>query len=127
MTVDLRKDFVDTPLYKRAKKAVTSLRAHIMQHTKATEVKIGKYLNLKLWERGMRNPAHKVTFIAKKDEKGVVTAEIANIPIKRQKPAKEKAGKKAKESKAAEAEAKKEQPATQEKPEAAAKPTAKKA
>ncbi len=98
MTVNLRKDFVDTPLYKRAKKAVTSLRAHIMQHTKASEVKIGKYLNLKMWERGMRNPAHKVTFIVKKDDKGVATAELANIPVKKQKPA--KAGKKAAEKKA---------------------------
>ena len=88
MTVDLRKDFVDTPLYKRAKKAVTSLREHIMQHTKATEVKIGKHLNLKMWERGMRNPAHKVTFVVTKDDKGVVTAELANIPVKKQKPAK---------------------------------------
>lgn len=83
MTVDLRKDFVDTPTYKRAKKAVTSLREHIMRHMKATEVKIGKHLNLKMWERGMRNPAHKVTFIARKDDKGVVTAELANIPVKK--------------------------------------------
>ena len=98
MTVNLRKDFVDTPMYKRAKKAVTSLREHIMQHMKATDVKIGKHLNLKLWERGMRNPAHKVTLIAKKDDKGVVTAELANIPVKKQKPVKEK---KAKEGKAA--------------------------
>ncbi len=90
MTVDLRRDFIDTPLYKRAKKAVTSLRARIMSQTKATEVKIGKYLNLKLWERGMRNPAHKVTFVVTKNDKGVVTAELPNIPQKKQKEEKTK-------------------------------------
>ena len=108
MTVGLRKHFIDTPMYKRAKKAGTALREHIMRHMKATDVKIGKYLNLKIWERGMRNPPHKVTFIAKKDDKGVVTAELANIPVKKQKPVKVKAAKaetKAKETAAKEAKA----------------------
>ena len=119
MTVDLRKDFVDTPTYKRAKKAVTSLRAHIMQHMKAKEVRIGKYLNMKLWERGIRNPAHKVTFIAKKDDKGIVSAELVNAPVEKQKTDKKAAKAKAKTEKNA-PEAKKTAPAKSEK---AASPT----
>ncbi len=101
MTVNLRRHFIDTPLYKRAKKAGTALREQIMQHMKATDVKIGKHLNLKIWARGMRNPAHHVTFIARKDDKGVVYAEIANIPVKKQKPVKVKAAEKTKAEKAA--------------------------
>lgn len=125
MTVNLRRHYIDTPMYKRAKKAGSALRQHIMQHMKATDVKIGKYLNLKMWERGIRNPAHKVTFIAKKDDKGVVYAEIANIPVKKQKPVKVKAAKKeeaaAKEVKVEKAAVAKAEPATTTLPAAAAK------
>ena len=97
MTVDLRKDFVDTPLYKRAKKAVTIVREFLQQHMKSDNVKLGKYLNLKIWEHGIKNPIQRITVVAKKDDKGVVTAELPSIPVKKQKPAKEKKGKTAKE------------------------------
>ncbi len=91
LTIDVRKEIHKVPAYKRAKKAVTAVRKFLQRHMKATEenVKIGKYLNLKLWEHGIKNPITKVTVIAKKDEKGIVTAELPNIPVKKQKPQKQ--------------------------------------
>ncbi|MEK6853829.1 MAG: hypothetical protein AABX60_00715, partial [Nanoarchaeota archaeon] len=51
--------------------------------------KIGKYLNLKIWEHGIKNPLTRLTVLAKKDDKGMVTAELPNIPVKKQKQVKE--------------------------------------
>ena len=102
LTINLRKEIMKVPDYKRAKKAVTAIREFLQRHMKAEakDVKIGKYLNLKIWEHGIKKPAHKITVIAKKDDKGIVTAELPNIPVKKQNEkrlkAKEKQGKKAK-------------------------------
>ena len=57
---------------------------------------MGKYLNLKIWEHGIKNPAMRITVVAKKDDKGIVTAELPNIPVKKQKQQKEKAAKEGK-------------------------------
>ena len=86
LTINLRKEIMKVPDYKRAKKAVTAIREFLQRHMKAEakDVKIGKYLNLKIWEHGIKKPAHKITVIAKKDDKGIVTAELPNIPVKKQ-------------------------------------------
>ena len=96
-TINLRKEILKVPRYKRAKKAVTAVREYLQRHMKAEEenVRIGTYLNLKLWEHGIKNPAHKITVLAKKDDKGIVTAELPNIPVKKQRPQKQKVEKKA--------------------------------
>lgn len=92
LTINLRKEIMKVPDYKRAKKAVTALREFLQRHMKAEakNVKIGKYLNLKIWEHGIKKPAHKITVVAKKDDKGIVTAELPNIPTKKQSQAKAK-------------------------------------
>lgn len=90
--VPLRKGFINTPKYKRAKKAVNTLRLFLQKHMKSKDVKIGKYLNLKLWERGIKNPPHHVLVNATKDDKGVVKAELVGAPV--EKKAEEKKGKK---------------------------------
>ena len=100
LTINLRKEIMKVPDYKRAKKAVTAIREFLQRHMKAEakDIKIGKYLNLKIWEHGIKKPAHKITVIAKKDDKGIVTAELPNIPVKKQNEkrlkVKEKQGKK---------------------------------
>ncbi|HLD97355.1 MAG TPA: 50S ribosomal protein L31e [Candidatus Nanoarchaeia archaeon] len=85
ITINLRKEIQKAPPYKRAKKAITAIREHLQQHMKASRenVKIGKYLNLKIWEHGIKRPAHRITVLVKKDDKGVVTAELPNIPVKK--------------------------------------------
>ena len=99
LTINIRKEILKVPKYKRAKKAVTAVREFLQQHMKATQknVKLGKHLNLKLWEHGIKNPVTRVTVLAKKDDKGIVTAELPNIPVKKQRPVKAKAEKTAKQ------------------------------
>jgi len=100
ITINLRKEIQKAPPYKRAKKAITAIREHLQQHMKVTKenVKIGKYLNLKIWEHGIKRPAHKITVLVKKDDKGIVTAELPNIPIKKQRKQKESKGTKKSEN-----------------------------
>jgi len=119
--VPLRREWLKVPKYKRAAKAVRGLRQFLMKHMKAFDVKIGKYLNEAIWSRGMKNPLHKVKVDAKKDEKGVVFAELAGAPVEEKEEEKEK--KKPKKETKAKKEAKKEEK-KEEKPQAT--PTASK-
>lgn len=88
LTINVRKQVIKVPAYRRAKKAVTAVREFLQQHMKSENVKLGKYLNLKLWEHGIKNPAMRITVVAKKDDKGTVTAELPSIPVKKGKPVK---------------------------------------
>ncbi|MAF34852.1 hypothetical protein CMO91_03320 [Candidatus Woesearchaeota archaeon] len=66
--IPLRKEWLKAPRYKRAKKAVTALKEFIQRHMKSETVKIGKKLNHALWERGIKNPPHKIKVNCKKEE-----------------------------------------------------------
>ncbi|GEM_PF-2118120 len=59
-TINLRREFLKKPHYKRAKKSVTAIREFLFQHVKPKEVKIGQNLNRKILERGKSNPPSKV-------------------------------------------------------------------
>lgn len=78
--VPLRKGFLKVARHKRAKKAATTLREFLAKHMKSDNIKIGKYLNLELWKRGIKNPPHHVKVEAKKDSEGKVMAEIVGAP-----------------------------------------------
>ena len=88
--IPLRRGFINTPKYYRAKKAVSTLRIFIQKHMKVKVVRIGPELNKKLWERGIRNPLHKVKVSAfktsVKDKKGktmdVVKVELEGVEYK---------------------------------------------
>jgi large subunit ribosomal protein L31e len=80
-TINVRHDIIRVPQYKRAKKAITGIREFLVRHMKSDNIKIGKYLNLKVWEHGIKNPAIRYKIIAKKDEEGKVTAEIEGAPV----------------------------------------------
>src|SRR3989338_8090895 len=88
--VPLRDEFIKAPRYRRAKKAVNALRRFLAKHMKSEEIKLGKYLNKKIWERGIKNPPHHVKINVMKDEEGIVTAELVGAPV--DKPAEEKKG-----------------------------------
>lgn len=81
--VPLRKQWLKAPLYRRAKRAVNALKSFLSQHMKAEpkNIKIGKYANEKIWERGIRFPPHHIKLIVKKDENGIVTAELEGAPV----------------------------------------------
>ncbi len=93
--VPLRKEFMKAPKYKRAKKAVTALKQFLMKHMKSTDVKIGRRLNLAIWEKGIKNPPHHIKVNAFKDDSGIVKAELEGFDYKElTKEDKEKAAKK---------------------------------
>ncbi len=81
--IPLRKEFQKAPKYKRAKKAVTALREFVVKHMKSSNVLIGPKLNLKIWEKGIKNPPHHVKVNVVKDEKeDVVRVELFGFEFK---------------------------------------------
>jgi len=104
--IPLRRETLKVPPRRKAKKAVKAVREFISKHMKSKNVVIGKYLNLKIWQRGMKNPPHKVQVTTTKDDKGKVYVELLGAPKEEPKvEEKKKAEKKpeAKEEKAEEA------------------------
>ncbi|MBI2145960.1 50S ribosomal protein L31e [Candidatus Woesearchaeota archaeon] len=97
-TVPLRKESQKAPRWKRTRKTVRALREFLQKHMKAEHIKLSKEINEKLWEHGLRNPPHHLKVTVKKDDKGVVHAELFGA-VKKEKPAQKK-GKGTKEAKA---------------------------
>ena len=85
--VPLRRGFIKAPCYKKAKKAVTTLKEFMVQHMKVEEVKIGPELNKKIWERGIKHPPHHVKVTAVKED-NVARVELEGIEFKALKPKK---------------------------------------
>lgn len=112
--VPLRREFLKVANWRRTEKAVKALRQFIAKHMKSDNVILGRYVNKELWKHGIKNPPHHVKISAKKDDKGKVIVELAEIPAKakreleKQEKSKKDKGKK-EESKAKETEAKKEE------------------
>jgi large subunit ribosomal protein L31e len=79
--VHIRNGIIKAPKYKRAKKAIIAIREYLARHMKSDKIKIGKYLNLEVWSRGIKNPPAYLKITAKKDEEGNVFAEIEGAPI----------------------------------------------
>ncbi|MCK5107932.1 MAG: 50S ribosomal protein L31e [Nanoarchaeota archaeon] len=75
-TIPLRREYMKVPKYKRAKKAITAIKQFLKKHMKSENIKLGKQLNLKIWERGIKNPPHHIKVTVKKDGEGLVTAEL---------------------------------------------------
>ena len=96
-TIPLRKEFLKVPNWKRTKKAVTAAKQFLVKHMKSEDVRLGKDVNEFLWQRGLRNPPHKVKVQVTRDEKGVVRAELFGV----KKEAETKKEEKQKEDKAA--------------------------
>src|SRR3989338_158982 len=81
--VPLRRGFISCPHYRRAKKAVGVLRKFLKRHMKANslkDIKIGKYANLEIWKKGIKNPPHHIKVNVKKDDEGMVFAELVGAP-----------------------------------------------
>jgi large subunit ribosomal protein L31e len=96
--VPLRKGYLKVPQYKRAKKAVKTLKEFLAKHMRVEnrdldKVKVDMYLNNEIWFRGIKKPLNKVKVHAKKID-GIVYAELAEVPeivkFKMQKDAKRK-------------------------------------
>lgn len=90
--IPLRKGWLKASRYRRAKKAVNTLRTFLEHHMKSEDVRLGTYLNLELWKHGMKNPPCRVKVNVSKDDKGVVRAELFGAPVEVKKPVEEKKG-----------------------------------
>jgi len=95
--VPLRRSYLKAPRWKRTNRAVRAIRAFVIRHMKASEVKIGKYLNLEMWKHGAKNPPHHIKVNCRKDEEGVVKVEILGAPEEKPKEPPKKKEKKEKE------------------------------
>lgn len=83
--VPLRKGWLKVPKYKRANKAVKTLKEFIARHMKVYDrdlrkVKIGVILNNEIRFRGMKKPLNKVKVMAKKFDNDIVKVELIEIP-----------------------------------------------
>lgn len=86
--IPLRRRWLKVVKYQRGKKAVKAVREFIIKHMKNNNVKIGKYLNEILWERGIRKPPHKVKVRTWKED-DVVKVELVDAPVEEKKEIKE--------------------------------------
>jgi len=78
--IPLRKATMRKPRYRRANKAVSTVRIFLMKHLHSTDIRMGKYLNESIWKNGIKNPPHHIKVRASKDEKGIVQAELFDAP-----------------------------------------------
>lgn len=99
--VPLRKGYQKAPMYRRAKKATNVLREFLAKHMKSDNIKLGKFLNMEVWKRGIKNPPHHVKVNVTKDSEGVVRAELVGAKIKTKAAAKAPVKKEAKAKKPA--------------------------
>jgi large subunit ribosomal protein L31e len=81
-TVPLRKGFINAPPYRKALRAVKTLREFLARHMKSADVRLGQHVNQYLWSRGIKNPPPRVKVHAVKDGEGVVRAELEGKPYK---------------------------------------------
>ena len=78
--IPLRSETLKVPKYKKANKAVKTVREFIAKHMKSDNVLLGKYLNLYIWKHGLKNPPHHVKVNTVKDDKGKVFVELVDAP-----------------------------------------------
>lgn len=84
--VPLRSGWLKVPKYKRANKAVKTLKEFIAQHMKVydkdlNKIKIEKDLNNEIRFRGMKKPLGKIKVSAKKYDNGIVRVDLIEIPV----------------------------------------------
>ena len=83
-TIPLRKEFLKTARWRRAEKAVNTVRSFVVQHAKAEDVKVGRWLNEAIWKRGAKNPPSRVRVDVKKED-DYVMVELSELPRKAKK------------------------------------------
>jgi len=80
--VPMRKGFMNVPHYRRAKKAVKTLKEFMVRHMNVRDndtrkIKVDIHLNNEIWFRGIKNPLHKIKVNAKKID-GIVYVTLAD-------------------------------------------------
>ena len=105
-TIPLRREWSKVAKYKRAKKAGKAVKEFLARHMKVYDrdldkIKIDRYVNEELWFRGIKKPPIRIKVRARKDSKGIVHVELADMPekLKYKKAKEEKRDKKAETTK----------------------------
>ena len=100
-TIPLRQKLAKTTRWKRAKKAVSTVRKFVSKHMKSEDIKIGRELNEEIWARGGKVVPAKVKIHAKKetvgekdDKREIVKVNLVGVELTPEKSKKE--GKKTK-------------------------------
>lgn len=83
--VPLRKGWLKVPEYKRANKAIKTLKEFMVRHMKIYDkdlrkVKIDVYLNNEIRFRGIKKPHSKIKVKARKFDNDIVKVELVNLP-----------------------------------------------
>ena len=78
--IPLRRETLKVPPFRKANKAMKAIKEFVSKHMKTNEIMVGKYLNLKVWGHGAKNPPHHVKINATKDDKGKVFVELVDAP-----------------------------------------------
>lgn len=81
--IPLRKSTNKVPSYKKANKAIRTIKEFLAKHMKVEDrdldkVKVDKYLNEMIWHRGIKSPPAKIKVKATK-ENGIVIVEAAEM------------------------------------------------
>lgn len=84
--VNLRREILKVPRYKRTPKAIKALKKFVAKHMRIAErdeskIKIDKYLNQELWFRGIKNPPTKLKIKCKKDGEDIIVT-LVELPDK---------------------------------------------
>jgi large subunit ribosomal protein L31e len=84
--IPLRKRWAIVPRYKRTNKAVKTVKEFLVRHMKIRDkdlnkIKIDRYLNEILWQKGIRNPPSKIKVKAIKEGE-IVKVEAVEFPEK---------------------------------------------
>lgn len=74
--IPIRREWLKTPKYRRTKKAAIAVKEFLSKHMKSDKIKLGKNLNLKLWEHGIKNSPAKIKVSVVKEDDGTVKAEL---------------------------------------------------
>ena len=82
--IPLKRSVLKAPQYRRAKKAIKTIREFLAKHMRVEDrdlrkIKIDRYLNNEIWFRGIKKPANKIKVKAVK-KGGIVYVELAEIP-----------------------------------------------
>jgi len=85
--VPLRKGWLKVPKYKRANKAVKTLKEFLVRHMKVYDrdlrkIKLDILLNNEIRFRGMKKPPARIRVKAKKFDDGIVRVELVELPDK---------------------------------------------
>lgn len=83
--IPLRKEWLKVPIYKRSRKAIVAIRDFSIKHMKVHTVKIGRFLNMKVTEKGRKSPPSRVhvKMLKHEDKKkgSYVFVELVGAPL----------------------------------------------